>query len=81
MSTRVKPTEDCADEFRGRIYDNVLQTIGATPMVRLSKLEQAHGHHHAQAARLPLVLIAAIAGIGRDSAKRALLHFADPLLR
>jgi len=27
--------------FRGRIYDNLLQTIGATPMVRLSRLEKA----------------------------------------
>ncbi len=27
--------------FRGRIYDNLLQTIGATPMVRLSKLAKA----------------------------------------
>jgi len=27
--------------FRGRIYDNLLQTIGATPLVRLSRLAQA----------------------------------------
>ncbi len=27
--------------FRGRIYDNLLQTIGATPLVRLSRLEKA----------------------------------------
>jgi cysteine synthase A len=27
--------------FRGRIYDNLLQTIGATPLVRLSKLAKA----------------------------------------
>ncbi|HEU4826130.1 MAG TPA: cysteine synthase A [Dongiaceae bacterium] len=27
--------------FRGRIYDNLLETIGATPLVRLSKLAQA----------------------------------------
>lgn len=30
-------------EFRGKIYDNVTQTIGATPLVRLSKLANAHG--------------------------------------
>lgn len=30
-------------EFRGKIYDNVTQTIGATPLVRLSKLAKAHG--------------------------------------
>jgi cysteine synthase A len=30
-------------EFRGRIYNNILETIGATPLVRLSKLKEAHG--------------------------------------
>jgi cysteine synthase A len=30
-------------EFRGCIYDNVLQTIGATPLVRLSRLAEKHG--------------------------------------
>src|SRR5579859_4215564 len=30
-------------EFRGRIYDNVLETIGATPLVRLHKLEARNG--------------------------------------
>jgi cysteine synthase A len=30
-------------EFRGKIYDNVTQTIGATPLVRLSKLAKAYG--------------------------------------
>ena len=29
-------------EFRGRIYDSILETIGATPLVRLSKLAKAH---------------------------------------
>lgn len=37
------PQETIAPEFRGRIYDNILQTIGATPLVRLSKLKTAHG--------------------------------------
>jgi cysteine synthase A len=30
-------------EFRGRIYDSVLDTIGATPVVRMSRLARAHG--------------------------------------
>lgn len=30
-------------EFRGRIYDSMLDTIGATPLVRLSRLAKAHG--------------------------------------
>ena len=28
-----------ASEFRGRIYDSVIDTIGATPLVRFSRLE------------------------------------------
>ncbi len=32
-----------SDEFRGRIYDSILDTIGATPLVRLDKLAAAHG--------------------------------------
>ena len=30
-------------EFRGKIYDNLLQTIGATPLVRLQKLDALQG--------------------------------------
>ena len=30
-------------EFRGRIYNNILETIGATPLVRLAKLAEHHG--------------------------------------
>lgn len=30
-------------EFRGRVYDSILDTIGATPLVRLRKLALAHG--------------------------------------
>ena len=30
-------------EFRGRIYDNVMDTIGATPLVRLPRFSAAHG--------------------------------------
>ncbi|MDF1749633.1 MAG: cysteine synthase A [Alphaproteobacteria bacterium] len=30
-------------EFRGKVYDSILDTIGATPLVRLSRLTKAHG--------------------------------------
>jgi len=30
-------------EFRGKIYDSILDTIGATPLVRVLKLAKAHG--------------------------------------
>ena len=30
-------------EFRGRVYDSVIDTIGATPLVRLSRIAAAHG--------------------------------------
>jgi cysteine synthase A len=30
-------------EFRGRIYDSILETVGATPLVRLPRLAEAHG--------------------------------------
>jgi cysteine synthase A len=30
-------------EFRGRIYDSIIDTIGATPLVRLSRLDKAQG--------------------------------------
>jgi len=33
-----KTPTDGMTEFRGRIYDNITETIGATPLVRLSKL-------------------------------------------
>ncbi len=32
-----------ASEFRGRIYDNIVDTIGATPLVRMSRLAAARG--------------------------------------
>ena len=32
-----------APEFRGRIYDSILETIGATPLIRLAKFAKAHG--------------------------------------
>ena len=34
-----------ATAFRGRIYDSVLDTIGATPLIRLKRLAAAHGCH------------------------------------
>ncbi len=30
-------------EFRGRVYDNVIDSIGATPLIRLSRLGEAEG--------------------------------------
>ena len=36
-------SEAPSGEFRGRIYDSILDTIGATPLVRLGKLAAAHG--------------------------------------
>ncbi|WP_419902735.1 cysteine synthase A [Kiloniella sp.] len=32
-----------SSSFRGKIYDSILDTIGATPLVRLQKLAEAHG--------------------------------------
>ncbi|MEA1677733.1 cysteine synthase A [Nitrospirillum sp. BR 11163] len=29
--------------FRGRVYDSILETVGATPLVRLKRLAAAHG--------------------------------------
>src|SRR5579872_5293201 len=34
--------QSSSGEFRGRIYDSIIDTIGATPLVRLSRLAQAH---------------------------------------
>ncbi len=36
------PTPETHGEFRGQIYGSILETIGATPLVRLSKLAAAH---------------------------------------
>ena len=30
-------------EFRGRVYDSIVETIGDTPLVRLNRMPQAHG--------------------------------------
>jgi cysteine synthase A len=38
-----KPEVPVTGEFRGRIYDSILDTIGATPLVRLSRLAKTQG--------------------------------------
>ena len=45
MSTRPSVVSEAAftSEFRGRIYDSIVDTIGATPLVRLSKLAEDAG--------------------------------------
>ena len=30
-------------EFRGRVYDSIVDTIGATPLVRVARLAAQHG--------------------------------------
>ncbi|MBW7852337.1 MAG: cysteine synthase A [Rhodospirillales bacterium] len=37
------PTSEPRPEFRGRIYDSIVETIGATPLVRLPKLAAEAG--------------------------------------
>ncbi|OAB54954.1 cysteine synthase [Phormidium willei BDU 130791] len=41
--TRSAAAEAPQGEFRGKIYDSILDTIGATPLVRMKKLAAAHG--------------------------------------
>jgi len=41
--SRNTQSETFASEFRGRIYDDITGTIGATPLVRLRKLEAQSG--------------------------------------
>ena len=40
---RETPALSATGEFRGRIYDNITETIGATPLVRLARLAAKHG--------------------------------------
>ena len=43
MNAPTNPSETRpTGEFRGRVYDSIIDTIGATPLVRLSRLAQAH---------------------------------------
>ena len=37
-----KETNMAEVNFRGRIYDSIVDTIGATPLVRLQRLATAH---------------------------------------
>jgi cysteine synthase len=36
-------SDEKTGEFRGKIYDSILDTIGATPLIRVKKLAAAHG--------------------------------------
>src|SRR5579864_7821348 len=38
-----RPAVSASGEFRGRIYDSITETIGATPLVRLNRLAAEHG--------------------------------------
>ena len=38
-----KPQLGATGEFRGRVYDSITETIGATPLVRLKRLAAKHG--------------------------------------
>lgn len=38
-----QPSQNLSGEFRGRIYENVLETVGATPLIRLSRLAKDAG--------------------------------------
>lgn len=37
------PEIGSSGEFRGRVYDSIVETIGATPLVRMSRIAAAHG--------------------------------------
>ena len=41
--TAKAPKNSPPAEFRGRVYDSIVETIGATPLVRLSRIATAHG--------------------------------------
>jgi cysteine synthase len=43
QTPRAKTDLPASGEFRGRIYDSITETIGATPLVRLARLAKAHG--------------------------------------
>lgn len=44
VAARAEPAKnDKQVEFRGRIYENIVDTIGATPLVRFRKLAEAYG--------------------------------------
>ncbi|EKV31970.1 Cysteine synthase [Caenispirillum salinarum AK4] len=41
--TEASTVEKTKPEFRGKVYDNILQTIGATPLVKLGRLAEDAG--------------------------------------
>lgn len=43
MSTNDNQPASRATEFRGKIYDNIVDTVGATPLVRLQRLAENEG--------------------------------------
>jgi cysteine synthase A len=43
QTPRAKTDLPASGEVRGRIYDSITETIGATPLVRLARLAKAHG--------------------------------------
>ena len=51
MST-AEPLADLQPEFRGRIYESIVDTIGATPLVRVRRLAEAEGCHAEVVAKL-----------------------------
>ncbi len=51
MST-AEPLPDLQPEFRGRIYQSIVDTIGATPLVRMGRLAEAEGCHADLVAKL-----------------------------
>ncbi len=46
------PAAETAGEFRGRIYESILETIGATPLVRVRKMAEEAGCRAEIAAKL-----------------------------
>src|ERR1700754_1041384 len=62
-------------EFRGRIYDSILDTIGATPLVRLHKLEARRGVKAGLLAKLeffnPLASVKDLIGLAMIEAAEA----------
>ena len=46
MST-AEPLTGLQPEFRGRIYESIVDTIGATPLVRIRRLAEEEGCHAA----------------------------------
>ncbi|MBI1774713.1 MAG: cysteine synthase A [Proteobacteria bacterium] len=43
MTARRAEPQEPAPEFRGRIYDSILETVGATPLVKLQRFAAHHG--------------------------------------